>query len=217
MSRTSRFHLILAVSLGLGVLAFVALWTGAIFRLRPAGAAKLDDFGPAPAFRLTDQYGQPFGSEQLTGKVVLVNFIYTSCTDICPLLSEQMRMVQERLRDAGQLGSRATLVSFTVDSARDSPEALRTYAARFRADPEAWRFLTGPERELMAVIVDGFHVGVQPAPPNALADGQAANGGYEVLHSGRLVLIDRAGRIRAYYDTRDLDVDRVVQDIRALA
>jgi protein SCO1/2 len=206
------------IALGIGMLLFAALWMGAIFLLPRAGAERLDDYGPAPTFRLTDQRGQPFDSAQLAGKVVLVDFIYTSCTDICPLLSEQMRTVQERLRDGGQLGNRAALVSFTVDPARDSPEVLHSYAARYRADPEAWHFLTGSERELMAVIVDGFHVGVQPSPPNPLAGSDASgSGGYDVLHSGRLVLIDRAGRIRAYYDTRDVDLDRVIRDIRSLA
>jgi protein SCO1/2 len=205
------------ITVGVGTLAFMALWTGVIFLLPRVGAARLDDFGPAPSFRLNDQYGRPFASEELAGKVVLVDFIYTSCSDICPLLSEQMRTIQERLREAEQLGNRVALVSFTVDPRRDSPDALRAYADRYRADPEAWRFLTGPERELMAVIVEGFHVGVQPTPPKALAESNAADGGgYEVLHSGRVILIDRAGRIRAYYDTRDLDVDQVVRDIRTL-
>jgi protein SCO1/2 len=216
MSSLSYRNPALWIALGISVVLFAALWTGVIFLLPRAGAAKLDDFGPAPAFRLTDQHGQPFGSQELADKVVLVDFIYTSCPDICPLLSEQMSTVQGRLRDAGQLGSRVVLVSFTVDPARDSPEVLQSYAARYRADSEAWRFLTGPERELMTVIVDGFHVGVQAAPPNPLATGVASGGGYEVMHSGRLILIDRAGRIRAYYDTREFDLDRVVRDVRAL-
>ncbi len=214
------FYLRLVLIALLGVLVGISvIWTGGLNRFIPPSAAALDDYGPAPSFRLTDQLGRPITSEELTGKVVLVDFIYTSCTDICPLLSEQMRTVQERLGAANLLGSRAQLISFTVDPARDSPEVLRAYAERYRADPQAWRFVTGPESYVMAVIVNGFHIGVQTTPPNALPIGDTASpdGSYEVLHSGRLVLIDRAGRIRAYYDTRGLDIDRVVRDIRALA
>ncbi len=203
----------------IGVVIGISLvWTGALNRLVRPSAAALEDYGPAPSFRLTDQLGRPIASEELAGKVILVDFIYTSCTDICPLLSEQMRTVQERLRAADLLDSRAQLVSFTVDPGRDTPEVLRGYAERYRADPRAWRFVTGPETDVLAVIVNGFYVGVQAMPPSLLSPGDApGSGGYEVMHSGRLVLIDREGRIRSYYDTRELDIDRVVRDIRALA
>jgi protein SCO1 len=194
------------------------IWSGAPGRFIRPGAAALDDFGPAPTFRLTDQLGRPVSSDDLAGKVVLVDFIYTSCTDICPLLSEQMRTIQDQLRAADLLGSQAQLVSFTVDPARDTPEVLRAYAERYRADPAVWRFVSGPEADVIAVIEQGFHVGVQTIPllPLTAGDDPASNR-YEVIHSGRLVLIDREGRVRAYYDTRDVDVARVVRDIRALA
>ncbi len=204
----------------LGVLIALSLVrTGAMHRLIRPSTAPLEDYGPAPGFHLTDQLGRPIASDELAGKVVLVDFIYTSCTDICPLLSEQMRTIQERLRSDDLLGSRAQLVSFTVDPARDSPDVLRAYAERYRADPQAWHFVTGPETDVMAAVVDGFHIGVQAMPPSprtADQDGSAMSG-YEVLHSGRIVLVDRAGRIRAYYDTSELDLDRVLRDIRALA
>jgi protein SCO1 len=209
--------LILVTLTGL-LIGILLLWTGVMYRFIRPGAAALDDYGPAPSFHLTDQLGRPIASEELAGKVVLVDFIYTSCTDICPLLSEQMRAVQERLSAATLLGSRVQLISFTVDPARDTPDVLRAYAERYRADPQAWRFVTGPESDITSVIVNGFYVAVQPMPPSLLTPGDAAaSGGYEVLHSGRLVLIDREGRIRAYYDTSDLDIDRVVRDIRVLA
>lgn len=180
--------------------------------------APMDDFGPAPAFALTDQSGQPVRSEALRGQVLVVDFVYTNCRDTCPLLSARMAALQERLRREGLLGGPVQLLSLTVDPAHDTPDALRAYGERFGADPAAWRFLTGPEDTIRSIIVQGFFQGVVPLP--APTPGAAASGGDEpatmILHSNRFVLVDRAGRMRAFYDGLELDLDRVVRDIRAL-
>ena len=189
-------------------------------RLRAWGRQPLTDFGAAPAFTLIDQFGQAVHSDAFQGKVVVANFIYTSCTDICLMLSGQMLSLQKLLQAEGLLGNDVQLLSFTVDPARDTSAVLRAYAERFHADPQAWRFLTGPGDRLIPLIVEGFHLGVQalpptPAPPASTGD-HDEHASYEVLHSGRFVLIDRKGRIRAFIDSRELEPDRLMQDIRAL-
>jgi len=180
----------------------------------------IDDFGTAPAFTLTDQLERPVSSDMFRGKLVVANFIYTSCTDICPLLSTEMQSLQERLRQEKLLGNQVQLLSFTVDPARDTPAVLRTYAERHKADPDAWRFLTGPQETVKPLIVDGFHLGVQALPPPTAMPGghshDAASEDYEVMHSGRFVLIDQQGHIRAYYDGRDFDAERALRDIQGL-
>ncbi len=198
------------------VVALAASW-----RLAQRQAHDLDDFGAAPAFTLTDQLERPVSSEMFRGKVVVADFIYTSCTDICPLLSTQMQALQERLRRENLLGSQVQLLSFSVDPARDTPAVLRTYAERHKADPDAWRFLTGPEETVKPLIVDGFHLGVQALPPPtatnaAHSHSPASIEEYEVMHSGRFALIDQQGHIRMYYDGRELDLERVLRDIHGL-
>jgi protein SCO1 len=185
------------------------------------GSGATDDFGAAPAFRLTDQLERPVSSDTFRGKIVIANFIYTSCTDICPLLSTQMQSLQERLRQENLLGNQVQLLSFTVDPVRDTPAVLRNYAERHKADPDAWRFLTGPEETVKPLIVDGFHLGVQALPPptvghGAHTDSTASGEEYEVMHSGRFVLIDQQGHIRTYYNGQELDLERVLRDIRGL-
>lgn len=182
-------------------------------------AQSLRFFGNAPTFVLTDHLERPVSSDELRGKVVVANFIYTNCVDICPLLSVRMQALQARLREEGLLGRRVQLLSFTVDPARDTVPVLRAYAERHQADPDAWRFLTGREDEIVPLIVDGFHLGVQALPPKeaeqgGLDHGDAHDKPYEVMHAGRFVLIDRQWRIRAYYDGRDLDLEQVVRDVR---
>ena len=181
----------------------------------------IGDFGAAPAFELIDQLERPVNSDMFRDQVVVANFVYTSCTDICPLLSVQMQGLQERLRREGLLGRKVQLLSFTVDPVRDTPAVLRTYAERHRANPDNWRFLTGPEATLRPLIVDGFHLGVQALPPTDTSHGThnssaTSSEAYEVMHSGRFVLIDRQGRIRAYYDGQAFDSEQIVRDIQAL-
>src|SRR3989441_1942525 len=208
------------MALVLGVLLILAgARTGAPGQAQESGA--VDDFGAAPAFTLTDQLERPVSSDMFQGKVVIANFIYTSCTDICPLLSTQMQSLQGRLRQENLLGKQVQLLSFTVDPIRDTPAVLRKYAERHKADPDAWRFLTGPEETVKPLIVDGFHLGVQALPPPTETNGAHSHSAasleeYEVMHSGRFALIDQQGHIRTYYDGREFDLERVLRDIRGL-
>ena len=185
-------------------------------------AQSLEDFGEAPAFELTDHLERAVRSEELRGKVVVANFVYTNCPDICPLLSLRMKWLQERLRQEQLLGSRVQLLSFTVDPARDTPSVLRGYAERFQADPGAWWFLTGPEDVLVPLIHKRFYLAVQtipalgPSPSGGHDHGEEPRNPYEMMHSGRFALIDRQWRVRAWYDGQDLDLDRVLRDVRQL-
>jgi protein SCO1 len=183
--------------------------------------ANLQVFARAPEFALVDQLERPVRSSDFGGKVVLADFIYTSCTDICPILSARMQALQSRLRQDGLLGSRVNLLSFTVDPVRDTPAVLRSYAERHQADPSAWRFLTGPQDELIPLIVNGFYLGTQALPPRQIDQGEHQDGHnveptYEVMHSGRFVLIDRDWQVRAYYEGSEVSFDRVVNDVQQL-
>lgn len=215
-SRRPHIPILAGAVVGLLLVALVGYRSLALSQTR-----ELEVFGDAPTFTLTDQLERPVRSDDLRGRVVVANFIYTNCPDICPLLSLHMQALQERLRQEGLPGREVQLLSFTVDPARDTPAVLRAYAERYRADPDAWRFLTGPESVVVPLIVDGFHLGVQALPPQGASPSTHAAGAghqasYEVMHSGRFVLIDRQWRIRAYYDGREFDLARVLHDIRTL-
>src|SRR6266508_5038431 len=202
------------MTLILGVLLLALAGAGASAPGQGQGSSAADDFGAAPAFTLTDQLERPVSSDTFRGKIVVADFIYTRCTDICPLLSTQMQFLQERLRQENLLGNQVQLLSFSVDPVRDTPAVLRSYAERHKANADSWRFLTGPEETVKPLIVDGFHLGVLALPsPTATQPEPAhhvASGDYEVMHSGRFVLIDQQGHIRAYYDGRDFDAEHVL-------
>ncbi len=183
-------------------------------------ADNLDDFGPAPTFTLTDQLGRTVDADTFRDQVVVVDFVYTGCRESCPLLTARMGALQERLRREGLLGTRVQLLSLTVNPTHDTPAVLRAYAEQHGADPAAWRFLTGPEDVLQRVIVQGFFQAVVPLPATPVVTtgpGDADDEAGDILHSNRFVLIDRQGRMRAFYDALALDQDQVVRDIRQVA
>ena len=103
----------------------------------------------APDFVLTDQNGARFDSTKLRGKVVAIDFIYTTCTDVCPLFTANFAQLQRTLNKehAGDV----FFISITTDPEVDSPKVLKAYAQRYGADFNNWAFLTGTEEQLKAV------------------------------------------------------------------
>jgi protein SCO1/2 len=101
--------------------------------------------------KLLDQDGREvrFYTDVLRGKIVLVSFIYTNCTDICPILMHSLSDVQNSLGD--RFGKDVFFVSISVDPEDDTPEELKKYAGRYEAKP-GWTFLTGPKKDVDAVI-----------------------------------------------------------------
>jgi cytochrome oxidase Cu insertion factor (SCO1/SenC/PrrC family) len=103
-----------------------------------------------PDVRVNDQNGRPFNfySDLVKGKTVAINFIFTTCTTICPPLTATFRKVQQDLKTNGV---EAQLISVSVDPAVDTPERLRDFAAKFKAEP-GWTFVTGGKAEIDSLL-----------------------------------------------------------------
>jgi protein SCO1/2 len=189
--------------------ALLALLFGVpIFRsvTRRLGAAPAV-LGTLPAFTLTDQRGQPFGTRELAGKVWVADFIFTSCQEACPLLSQKMAEVGRRAR---RLGPDFHLVSISVDPVRDTPARLAEYAARYGANPLAWSFLTGPADAIEAAVTGGFKVGMgkeKIQQPEAAGQGETF---WQIFHGENLVLVDRQRRIRGYFEATPQGIDTLM-------
>jgi len=110
-----------------------------------------------PEYTLLDQDGKRFSSKSLRGKVVALDFIFTTCTDVCPLFTAHFAQLQKTLKNRQRADF--FLVSITTDPEVDSPKVLKSYAQRYGADFAAWAFLTGTETELKKAW-DGFGVRV---------------------------------------------------------
>ena len=141
-----------------------------------------------PSFSLTDQMGRTVTGDDLRGRVVLANFVFTNCTEFCPTLTPRMAQVQERLREDGLLGSKVMLLSFTVDPEYDSPDVLHAYANTHDADHDAWRFLTGAPEEMQRIVTDGFKLTYTEVPKSIEhlhPDGSVHIHEYNVVHTNR--------------------------------
>ena len=158
----------------------------------------VESYGTVPLFQLINQNGQPFGSAQLNGKIWIADFIFTTCPGPCPMISTRMSELQKPLQKTD-----VHLVSFTVDPAKDTPEILRGYAEKLRAESGRWDFLTGAQSTIYNLSQKGFKL--------AVSDGSDETG--TPVHSTRMILVDRHGEIRGYYDATEADaVTKVLAD-----
>ena len=158
----------------------------------------VSSYGSVPEFLLTNQDGKQFGSVNLRGKIWIADFVYTTCPGPCPMISSRMSELQKPLEKTD-----VHLVSFTVDPAKDTPDVLRTYAERLQAEPGRWDFLTGAQSTIYNLSRNGFKL--------AISDGSDAKG--IPVHSTRIILVDRHGEIRGYYDAAEADaITKLVAD-----
>jgi protein SCO1/2 len=167
----------------------------------PGPPSGLPRIGSAPALTLTSQDGAPLSLGELRGKVVLLTFIYTSCTDTCPLLTGKMAGLQQKL--GPDFGERVRFLSVTVDPDRDTPDVLRAYGQRFQANPTGWAFLTGTPDEV-AEVTGAYGIFVRKRPSG------------DVDHSFLTSLVDRSGTLRVQYIGARFDPDELLADLRSL-
>jgi protein SCO1 len=191
--------------------ATMALWTRQMSRYTPTANAErprdaLESFGQVPAFSLTERSGRKVQVSDLVGSVWIADFIYTNCTDTCPLQSAEMKRFQDRFADRPDL----KLVSITVDPKRDTPAVLRRYADKFGAHATQWVFLTGPQEAIYRLAEEGFHLPAsEVAPPKR---GEAPH-----IHSPRFAVVDRDSEIRGYYVATDKEaLERLGRDVEVL-
>ena len=210
-STKTRFLLLGIAVVGLGVILGTALW----LKLAPhsrLGIEQTDSangvkqYGSVPEFTLTERDGSIVSLQQLRGKIWVADFIYTSCTDTCPLQSAMMAKLQQEYATKPDF----QLVSFTVDPERDTPQALTSYATKFQADGKRWYFLTGQRDRIVRLVEEGFHLAVTTVSSDADPAGI-------IGHSPRFVLVDKDARIRGYYDSRESEAFvRLKNDIDSL-
>jgi protein SCO1/2 len=196
-----------ATGIVVGVLIAIAASASLWFALRTSTTADdLPVIATVPDFSLTEASGRTVTRADLAGKPWVADLVFTTCGGICPLMSASMARLVESTSSLPDV----RFVSISVDPERDTPEALTAYAARYKADRDRWWFLTGDERSIRELAVQGLKLPV--------ADGDPAQGEDEILHSQRFVLIDGESRVRGTYDVRDQEaMFRLRGDLERLA
>lgn len=156
---------------------------------------------PIDDFSLIDQDGKTFQFKNLRGKIVVVAFVYTTCPDVCPLITAALRQVQTHL--SNQERKNSYLLTVTTDPEIDSPKVLTGYAKRYGAELSGWSFLTGDQATLKSVWKN-FGVGVK-RKARGLVD-----------HTPLTAIVDRHGVLRFAYIGPSPDVKSVLGDMRFL-
>ena len=164
-------------------------------------AERIATIGPASDFTLTAEDGSPFSTAELRGKVVAVNFVFTRCTDVCPIATAKMVQIQRALGE--KFGRDVFFVSVTVDPAHDTSEVLARYAHALGYDPSGWVFLTGAPAAIRDVAQN---YGVY----------HERRSGGEVDHNLLTSLVDREGTLRVQYMGERFDTRELLHDLRDL-
>ncbi len=162
-----------------------------------ASNSHLPKLGFVQDFSLTNQDNIPTQLKDLKNKVWVADFVFTTCSGICPSMSKNMSAMSKVFNHYPDV----RMVSFSVNPENDTPEVLKKYASKYDAN-DRWVFLTGSRDTITKLAVESFKMGDMKEI---------------VFHSAMFVLVDRKGRIRGYYDSGDASrIERLHQDIPLL-
>jgi protein SCO1/2 len=137
--------------------------------------------GTVPAFSFTERNGLAFGTEEMKGKINIVNFFFTSCKGPCPIMNTRVSELYKKYATSDQV----QFVSISVDPDRDSLKVLQEYATSYGVTDNRWLFIRAPIEEVHRVSEKGFMLA----------------GELPTIHSTKLILVDRDLNIRGYYDS----------------
>ncbi len=134
------------------------------------------------SFSFTDQNGNPFGTDQLEGKVWIADFIFTNCNSVCTPMSQKMAELQATFKE---VGIKAEFVSFTVDPGIDTPEVLKDYVGQYSDDDSNWHLLTGYSQDAIEKLaMNQFQTIVQKPESSG-----------QVIHGTNFFVVDQKGQL----------------------
>jgi len=153
-------------------------------------------------FELVNQLGDTITQDDVEGQVRIVDFFFTRCATLCPIMTSNMKVVQDALQGRESW----MLMSHSVTPEADSVTVLREYAKTYNADPNRWMFLTGPKKQIYNLARQSYFA--------CYDEDQGGDGGWQdFIHTENIVLVDRQGRLRGFYDGTDLEsVNQLIED-----
>jgi protein SCO1 len=154
-------------------------------------------------FMLVDQNGDTITREDVKGKICVVEFFFTTCKGICPLMNTQMKRMYEEFKG----NDTVVFLSHTVNPENDSVSVMRDHAASFGADAKQWHFLTGDKAQLYMLARKSYLV----------SDTEGDGSKEDFVHSEKFTLVDADGHIRGMCNgTIEGEVDLMMNDVRQL-
>ncbi|TRW26494.1 SCO family protein [Flavobacterium zepuense] len=173
----------------------------------------LTEIGTVPEFELTDQNNKKISGKDYLGKVYVVEFFFSTCPSICPIMNQNMLKLQEEYYGNPEFG----IASVSINPEYDTPQVLKEHAEKLGAKHYNWHFLTGNRDYIHNLAMKGFNL--------YAGENKNVAGGFE--HSGLFALVDKDGNIRSrkdnygnpitYYDgLDDAGVLAIKEDIKKL-
>ena len=169
-----------------------------------------------PDFNLTNQLGEKISLKDISkingndtvNKIMVIDFFFTHCPNICPLMMRNMKRLQESITNSQTIGDKSPdfikFISFSIDPERDSVPRLKAWANRFQINPDQWWLLTGDKKTIYNFCINDIKLG--------LVDGENMDTNF--IHSDRFVLIDHNRNVRGYYSGLDtMSLAKLSRDI----
>lgn len=197
------------------VILIFGIWGGNELSKR-SEKRELVKFEKVPDFEFTNQNGDLISNKDYEGKVYVVEFFFTTCPTICPIMTKNTLLLQNKFYGNPYFG----IASISINPKNDTPKVLKEYAIEKGATMESWNFLTGAEEKVFEFSNNGFKL--------YAGKNEEVEGGFE--HSGLFALIDKQGFIRSrtikigdnenpikFYDGLDVNaIEMLKEDINIL-
>jgi protein SCO1 len=151
---------------------------------------------------LTNQFGREvtLNDKELEGKILIVDFFFTSCPSICPTLTRSMKKIQDSFTKTDTI---LRYVSITVDPVRDSAARLKAYGDKFNINHDTWWMLTGDKKDVYDLALNEFKANI------AQEEGVDTN----FIHTDKFFLLDKNRVVRGWYSGLDsANLDRLIND-----
>ena len=157
-----------------------------------------------PSFNFINQDGKPITEKNYDGKIIVVDYFFTTCKSICPKMATELLRVQDKFAYTNGL---IQILSHTVDPENDSVPVLKAYSNLIHANTSTWNFVTGDKKQLYDIARNGYLL-------NAL---EGDGGPDDFIHSELFVLVDKEKHIRGIYDGTNIKaVNDLLDDIKVL-
>ena len=159
-----------------------------------------------PSFKFVNQDGDTVTEKNYEGRIYVADFFFTSCTSVCPKMTANLGVVQDKFKDVDSV----LILSHTVNPNTDSVPVLKAYAQTVHANTKKWTFVTGSKKAIYDIAYKGYML-------NAIEDTAQTDIQKQFLHDEHLILVDKEKHIRGIYDGTSLqDVNKLIDDIKLL-
>ncbi len=153
-------------------------------------------------FKLTNQNGEKITQEFYNDKIYVADFFFTTCQDICPVMTKNMYQLQQELKNDNNI----LFLSHTVIPEIDTVEQLKKYAIENKIDESRWNLVTGDKKQIYDLARKSY-----------LAVEDVEFGEFDMIHTENFMLIDKQKQIRGFYDgTNTEEIQRLLKDIEIL-